>query len=105
MLIQCLYNKSVNTKLRSSDLHANDCFIVSSIYYINRMSLTICFLAALSGVIAFPSSSGESNVVSYSGFQVWAITPSTNEENEFLIKISKQYGNQNLFQNFHIKIL
>ncbi len=72
--------------------------IVSLIY--NRMSLGLLFgfFVTLTGFLAtIPASSAESNVVSYSEFQVWRMTPGINEENQFLMKISKKYGNSNIF--------
>ncbi|XP_046643400.1 carboxypeptidase B-like [Daphnia pulicaria] len=59
------------------------------------MSLGILFgfFVTLTGfVVTFPASPTENNVVSYSKFQVWRITPSTNEENQILMEICETYG-------------
>lgn len=34
------------------------------------------------------------NVVSYAGYQVWALTPRSNEENELLLKVIQDNGMQ-----------
>jgi hypothetical protein len=50
-------------------------------------------LLLLLTIVALQSSPAISDpVVSYSGYKVWAISPRTNEENQFLGKMSQQYG-------------
>jgi hypothetical protein len=62
------------------------------------LGLLFVFFYSLTGfVVTFPASPTEKNVVSYSKFQVWRITPSTNEENQILIKICETYGNSYIF--------
>jgi hypothetical protein len=62
------------------------------------LGLLFVFFCTLTGfVVTFPASPTENNVVSYSKFQVWRITPSTNEENQILMKICETYGNSYIF--------
>jgi hypothetical protein len=62
------------------------------------LGLLFGFFVTLTGfVVTFPASPTENNVVSYSKFQVWRITPSTNEENQILMKICETYGNSYIF--------
>jgi hypothetical protein len=81
------------------------CIIVCPTYT-NRMSLGLLFgffVTLTWFAVTFPASLAENNVVSYSKFQVWRITPSTIEENQFLMEISKKLGNSNIFSNFNTK--